>query len=332
MLYRNRKVSLLFLVFFLVAAPFAIRTNDYFLRIAINILLYAVLASSLNIINGYSGMLNIGHAGFYLVGAYTAAILVTRMGLSFWVLLPLSGVVAALISLFLGFPTMRLKGIYFAMTTLGFSEIARLTVLNWTSLTRGPMGIPGIPFPSIFGFEISSNFGFYYLILVIAVVAIFTCYRVLNSRIGRAWIAIREDEMAARAMGIPTFKYKLLNIAFATFWAGVAGCYFAFLSSYVSADSFLLDEGFVMLAMVLIGGPGSLIGPVVGAVFLVIIPEIFRFLAEYRLVVYGLAILATMHFRPQGIAGGGAFANLIREKELPREVDPDPENTAGEVA
>jgi branched-chain amino acid transport system permease protein len=315
------------LMFFLLLAPLAIRANDYFLRIAINILLYTVLASSLNIINGYSGLLNIGHAGFYLIGAYTAAILATRAGLSFWILLPVSGIMASLFSLLLSFPTMRLKGIYFAMTTLGFSEIARLTVLNWTSLTRGPMGIPGIPFPKIFGLEISGNFGFYYLILGIAVVTIFVCYRVLYSRIGRAWIAIREDEMAARAMGIPTFKYKLLNIAFATFWAGVAGCYFAFLSSYVSADSFLLDEGFVILAMVLIGGSGSLVGPVVGAVFLVIIPEVFRFLAEYRLVVYGLAILATMHFRPQGIAGGGAFSKLLKGNDS-LDDDPGPEKPA----
>ena len=306
-------MSILACACLLLIVPFVIRGNDYLLRIAINILLYSVLATSLNIINGYSGQFNIGQAGFYCIGAYTAAILATRCGVGFWIALPVSGLIASASSVLLGIPTARLRGIFLAICTLGFSEIVRLTVLNWIEFTRGPMGIPGIPFPTVLGYEISTNFGFYFLILAIAAVALFVCFRVLNSRIGRAWIAIREDELAAKSMGIPTTRYKIYNLAFGTFWAGVAGCFYAYLSSYVSADSFTLDEGFAILCMVLVGGPGSLVGPIVGAFFLVVLPEMFRFLAEYRLVIFGLAILVTMHVRPQGIAGGGVFAALAPE-------------------
>lgn len=313
MIQKHGVFSLLCCIVVLLAIPLLIRDNDYLLRIAINILLYSVLATSLNMINGYSGQFNIGQAGFYCIGAYTAAILATRYAVGFWLALPVSGLIAAASSIMLGIPTARLRGIFLAICTLGFSEIVRLTVLNWVEFTRGPMGIPGIPFPSLFGYEISTNFCFYYLILSIAAVTIFVCYRVLNSRIGRAWIAIREDELAAKSMGIPTTRYKIYNLAFGTFWAGVAGCFYAYLSSYVSADSFTLDEGFAILCMVLVGGAGSLIGPIIGAFFLVVLPEMFRFLAEYRLVIFGLAILVTMHVRPQGIAGGGTFAALRAE-------------------
>lgn len=281
--------------------------NNYYLRVAVLVLLHVVLASSLNLINGYSGQFNIGHAGFYCVGAYTAAIMATRFGWSFWVLLPVSGMMAALFSLLLGLPTLRLRGIFLAMATLGFSEIIRLTVLNWTSLTRGPFGIPGIPFPTLFGFALKTNTHYYYIILSIASVMMLVFHRLINSRVGRAWIAIREDEDAARAMGVEVFKYKLLNFAIGTFWAGVAGCFYAFLAAYVSADSFKLDEGFSILAMVLVGGQGTLVGPVVGAVLLTILPEVFRGLVEYRLVIFGAAIIAIMLIRPQGIAGSGSL-------------------------
>src|SRR5690554_935460 len=278
------------------------------MRVLVNILIYVLLASSLNIINGYSGQFNIGHAGFYCVGAYTAAILATRFGLSFWILLPLSGLAAAIFSLFLGLPTLRLKGIFLAITTLGFSEIIRLTVLNWTSLTRGPMGIPGIPFPEFFGYSITNNVQFYYIILGIVLLMLFISNRILNSRIGRAWLAIREDELAAKSMGVETFRYKLLNFVYGTFWAGVAGCFYAFFNSYISADSFIVDEGFSMLAMVIVGGQGTLIGPVVGAIFLTALPEFVRSIAEYRLVIFGGAIIITMLVRPQGIVGSETLA------------------------
>lgn len=298
----------------LIAVPFVLR-SDYLVRIAINVLLYVVLASSLNVINGYSGQFNLGQAGFYAVGAYTAGILATRFGVSFWLLLPISGIMSAVFSCFLGIPTMRLKGIFLAITTLGFSEIIRLTILNWTSLTRGPMGIPGIPFPTLFGLALKTNTHFYFVILALTVLMIFVTNRVLRSRIGRAWIAIREDEAAARAMGVETARYKLFNLMYGTFWAGVAGAFYAFLAMYISADSFTLDEGFAILAMVLVGGQGSLLGPIVGATFLTVLTEVFRGAGQYRLVVYGLAILITMHLRPQGIAGSGMLSRRYKDSK-----------------
>ncbi len=324
---KNKILSLVILVIILMVAPLVLK-NDYVTRIGISVLLYIILASSLNVINGYSGQFNIGHAGFYCVGAYTAAILATSFKLSFWVLLPLSGLAAALFGCFLGFPTLRLKGVFLTITTLGFSEIIRLTILNWTSLTRGPMGIPGIPFPVLFGLQLRNNIHFYYIVLALVILMLFMTYRIIHSRIGRAWIAIREDEMAARAMGVETFKYKLLNLVYGTFWAGVAGCFYAFFASYISADSFTLDEGFAILAMVLVGGQGNLLGPIVGASALTILPEIFRFTSQYRLVIFGLAILVIMHLRPQGLAGSGMLSRRYNNKKDRSAKKP----VAGEVA
>ena len=300
----NRKLFLCLAIAVALAFPFAMHNNNYILRIGINILLYTILGTSLNMINGYSGQFNIGQAGFYCIGAYTAGILSTRHGFGFWACLPICGILAGASSLLLGIPTARLKGIFLAITTLGFSEIVRLVVLNAGDFTRGPMGIPGIPVPTVFGIALNNNFRLYFLALFLAAVTVFVCRRVLDSRIGRAWMAIREDELAARAMGIPTVRYKIYNLAFATFWAGIAGCYYAFLMSFISADSFILDEGFAIMSMVLVGGMGSMVGPPVGAIILVVIPEVFRSVAEYRLIIYGLAILVTMHLRPQGIFGG----------------------------
>jgi branched-chain amino acid transport system permease protein len=320
------------LILMLVLFPLVI-TNTYLIRVGISVLLYILLASSLNVINGYSGQFNIGQAGFYCVGAYTAGILATNFGISFWWLLLISGLMAALFGCGLGLPTLRLKGVYLTITTLGFSEIIRLVVLNWTSLTRGPMGIPGIPFPTFFGMALKTNTHFYYIILVLVAVMIWMTGRILNSRIGRAWVAIREDETAARSMGVETFNYKLLNLVYGTFWAGVAGCFYAFFASYISADSFTLDEGFVILAMVLVGGQGTLLGPVVGASVLTIIPEMFRFAAQYRLVIYGLAILIIMHLRPQGLVGSGMLSQRYKKAKSKdtRGDKKNPTQAAGEV-
>jgi branched-chain amino acid transport system permease protein len=328
--YKPLCIGVLILV--LVLFPIVI-TNNYLIRIGISVLLYVLLASSLNVINGYSGQFNIGQAGFYCVGAYTAGILATTFGISFWWLLLISGLMAALFGCGLGLPTLRLKGVYLTITTLGFSEIIRLVVLNWTKLTRGPMGIPGIPFPVLFGLQLKTNTHFYYIILVLVGLMIFMTGRILNSRIGRAWIAIREDETAARSMGVETFNYKLLNLVYGTFWAGVAGCFYAFLSSYISADSFTLDEGFIILAMVLVGGQGTLMGPVVGATVLTVLSEMFRFSAQYRLVVFGLAILVIMYLRPQGLAGSGMLSQRYKsaKNKTDKNMKSNPTSTAGEV-
>jgi branched-chain amino acid transport system permease protein len=278
-------------------------TSEYLLRVAVLAGVYIILTSSLNVTNGYTGLFSFGHAAFYGIGAYTAAILATRFSLSFWLTLPLAGIVAGAFGAAIALPTLRLTGIFLALVTIGFQEITYLVTLNWIGLTRGPMGIPGIRPPTIWGSPLTGNRGYYYLVLALDVLLLFILSRIVTSRVGRAFVAIREDELAAQASGIATFRYKVLSFVIATFFAGVAGAFFAHHARFVSADSFRLDETFAILTMLIVGGMGSLLGPVIGAVFLVVLPEAFRFLAEYRGVVYGLILMAVILFRPEGIAG-----------------------------
>ena len=282
--------------------PFAVR-SEYILNTAVLAGIYVILASSLNITNGYTGLFSFGHAAFYGIGAYTAAILATRLGWGFALTLPAAGVVAAAFGAALALPTLRLSGIFLALVTIGFQEIAYLVTLNWIGLTRGPMGIPGIPPAALFGVELRGNAAYYWLVLALDVLTLFVLSRIVTSRVGRAFVAIREDELAAEASGIPAFRMKVLSFVIATFFAGIAGAFFAHHARFVSADSFRLDETFVILTMLIVGGLGSLAGPVIGAVALVILPEASRFLAEYRGVVYGLILIGVILFRPEGVAG-----------------------------
>jgi branched-chain amino acid transport system permease protein len=281
----------------------AVVRSEYLLNTAVLAGIYVILASSLNITNGYTGLFSFGHAAFYGIGAYTAAILATRLGLGFWLTLPLAGLVAAVFGAALALPTLRLSGIFLALVTIGFQEITYLVILNWIGLTRGPMGIPGVPPPFFLGFELRGNTGFYYLILALDVFTLFVLSRIVTSRLGRAFVSIREDELAAQASGIPTFRLKVLSFVIATFFAGLAGAFFAHHARFVSADSFRLDETFLILTMLIVGGMGSFLGPVIGAIALVILPEASRFLAEYRGVVYGLILIGVILFRPEGVAG-----------------------------
>lgn len=284
------------------AVPLVVR-NEYVLNTAVLAGIYIVLTSSLNITNGYTGLFSFGHAAFYGIGAYTAAILATRFGWSFWLTLPAGGAVAAAFGVLLALPTLRLGGIFLALVTIGFQEITYLVTLNWIALTRGPMGIPGVPPPALLGFEVTNNRGFYYIVLALDVLTLFVISRLVTSRVGRTFVAIREDELAAQASGIAVFAAKVKAFVIATFFAGLAGAVFAHHARFVSADSFRLDETFAILTMLIVGGLGSLLGPVVGAVVLVILPEASRFLAEYRGVVYGLILIGVILFRPEGIAG-----------------------------
>lgn len=286
----------------LAVIPLIVR-NEYILYTAVMAGIYIILTSSLNITNGYTGLFQFGHAAFYGIGAYTAAILSTRYGFNFLVTLPLGGIMAALIGAAIALPTLRLRGIFLALVTIGFQQITYLVIMNWIGLTRGPMGIPGIPSPSIFGYELMGNTGYYYLILVLAIIVIFLISRIVTSRVGRTFVAIREDELAAESVSIAIFRAKIMSFVIATFFAGIAGAFFAHHAGFISADSFRLEETFIILTMLIVGGMGSITGPVIGAVFLVVLPEVFRFLAEYRGVVYGLIMIAVILFRPEGIAG-----------------------------
>lgn len=297
----------------LIAFPI-VYPKSYVMGVMCRIFMYMILAGSLNVINGYSGQFNIGHAGFYCIGAYTEAILATKLGLSFWIALPLGGVMAALIGLLVATPTLKLRGTYLAIVTLGFSEIIRLVALNWEGLTGGPIGIKGIPAPIFFGFKVTRSIHYYYIFLALAALFFFVTYRVINSRVGRAWMSIREDELAARSLGVETRFYKAINFMYGAFWAGIAGAAFAPYFKFIASDMFSLDEGFNILSMVIIGGQGTLLGPMVGSVIVNFLTEFLRPISQYRLVVYALLIIAMMWLRPQGLVG--ASNSILAAKKI----------------
>lgn len=282
--------------------PLVVR-QSYYMGILCRILLYATLAGSLNAINGYSGQTCIGHAGFFCIGAYCEAILATRLGLSFWMVLPIAGIVTAIFGGVVALPTLKMKGIYLSIVTLGFSEIVRLVALNWEGLTGGPMGIKGIHVPTIFGLQFSGSKTYYYIFLAVAVLFVFITGRVIRSRVGRAWTAIREDELAAKSLGVQTRFYKATNFMYGAFWAGIAGAAYAPYVRFIDSTMFSLDEGFNILSMVIIGGQGTLVGPVVGSVIVNLLTELLRPVGQWRMVAYGLLIILMMWWRPQGLVG-----------------------------
>ncbi len=301
--FDSKKQKIVGLAFFILVGlvPLILSKNTYALRTSILVLIYTVLALSLNFVLGFAGQLSMGHSAFYAVGAYTTAILTVNYNVNFWIALALSAIVAAIFGLLLGIPTLRLKGDYLAITTIGFSEILRLVLINWTSFTRGPAGIPGIPSPSIFGFKITSNTGYFYILYVLAIITIIISHRLLNSRLGRGLIAVRDDEVAAEAMGInPTFL-KILAFVLGAAIAGIVGGIFASFIHYVNPDNFTYMESVVILTMVVLGGVGSIPGVIVGATVLAILPEALRGISTYRYAIYGILLALMMIVRPQGI-------------------------------
>ncbi len=292
---------LVILVAFLTLLPAFL--NDYFRDVMTLTGLYVILALGLNIIVGQAGLLNLGYVAFYAVGAYSYAILSTAFGLSFWPGLAVGAVVAALFAAVIGLATLKLRGDYFAIVTLGLGEITRIVLNNWDRMTGGPNGISQVKRPAIGGYVLHTTLDFYYLILVLAIVAVFSIHRLMTSRIGRAWVAIREDEVAAEAMGIDTFRLKLVAFVIGSAWAGIAGVFFAAKMAFVSPESFTFFESVMILCMVVLGGMGSIPGIVLGALLLITLPEVFRDFQDYRMLAFGVALVLMMIFRPQGLLG-----------------------------
>ncbi len=301
--FDNKKRKFATLGFLVLGAllPLVLANNTYALRTSVLVLIYIVLALSLNFVLGFAGQLSMGHSAFYAVGAYTTAILTVTYHVPFWIALLCSAIVSAIFGLLLGIPTLRLKGDYLAITTIGFSEILRLVLINWASFTRGPAGIPGIPSPKIFGYTISTNTGYYYILYILVLLTIFISYRLLNSRLGRGLVAVKDDEVAAEAMGInPTFL-KILAFVLGAAIAGLAGGIFASFIHYVNPDNFTYMESVVILTMVVLGGVGSVPGIIVGATVLTILPEALRGISTYRYAIYGILLVMMMIVRPQGM-------------------------------
>ncbi len=309
-----RKSSLLILMLFLIFVPLFM--NNYYIDVLTIAGMYTLLALGLNIIVGFAGLLDLGYVAFYAVGAYSYGILNTEFGVPFWPALFIGALVAASAGIFLGLVTFRLKGDYLAIVTLGFLMIVHLILNNWDEVTHGPNGILGIKGPSIGSFVFSEPIHFYYLILVLAIFAVFVISRINNSRIGRAWIAIREDEIAASTMGINITKMKILAIASGACWAGIAGVFFAGRYAFISPESFTFYETVLVLSMVVLGGMGSIPGVIIGATLLIILPEVFRGFQDYRMLAFGGTMVLMMVLRPQGLIG-----NKRRKIELMQQTE-----------
>ena len=284
--------------------------STYQTNIMVTALMYVVLGLGLNIVVGVAGLLDLGYVAFYAVGAYSYALLHLHFGLGFWIVLPIGGLLAASFGILLGFPVLRLRGDYLAIVTLGFGEIIRLILENWNEFSHGPSGISNIPRPGFFGIEMGldqSIMYIYYLMILMVIFTIFVVNRLQNSRIGRAWFALREDEIACQAMGIDKTRTKLTAFALGAFWAGMVGVFFAAKTTFVNPASFTFLESAIILCIVVLGGMGSIIGVIIAALILILLPEYLRAFSDYRMLVFGAVLVIMMVFRPQGI-----IANIRR--------------------
>jgi branched-chain amino acid transport system permease protein len=320
--------------------------SRYWVDLGILILTYVMLGWGLNIVVGLAGLLDLGYVAFYAVGAYSYALLSTTFGLSFWVCLPLAGILAAFWGMILGFPVLRLRGDYLAIVTLAFGEIIRLVLINWVDLTNGGAGISSIPRASFFGLPFTAGEGgfaatfglefngmhrmifLYYLILCLALLTNFVTMRLRKLPVGRAWEALREDEIACRSLGINTTNTKLTAFAIGAMFGGFAGSFFAVRQGFVSPESFNFLESAIILAIVVLGGMGSQIGVAIAAIVLVGGPEILRNLTflqsvfgsgfdpnEYRLLLFGMGMVAMMVWRPRGLISEREPSVILKERK-----------------
>ncbi len=307
-----------------VALPFLPFADRATLDLGILLLTYIMLGWGLNIVVGLAGLLDLGYVAFYAVGAYSYALLAQTFGFSFWLCLPLAGLLASFAGVMLGFPVLRLRGDYFAIVTLGFGEIVRIILLNWANFTGGPNGIAGIPRPSFFGIAdftaapepgrlaFHQLFGLqytplhriiflYYLILALALLVNLFTLRIRRLPLGRAWEALREDDIACTALGINRTTIKLAAFAIAAMFGGIAGSFFATRQGFISPESFSFIESAIILAIVVLGGMGSQIGVVIATLLVIGLPEVFRDLAQYRMLTFGAGMVLIMLWRPRGL-------------------------------
>ena len=305
-----------------VALPFV--ADRYVIDLGILMLTYVMLGWGLNIVVGLAGLLDLGYVAFYAVGAYSYALIAQTFGLGFWTCLPLAGLFAALWGVLLGFPVLRLRGDYLAIVTLAFGEIIRVVLLNWASVTGGPNGIGGIPRPTLFGLTFSAGGGpgtfagffglepsptyrvafLYFIILALALLTNWVTVRLRRAALGRAWEALREDEVACRSLGINVTTTKLTAFAIGATFGGFAGAFFATRAAFISPESFTFIESFIVLAIVVLGGLGSQLGTALAAIVMIGSFELFREAAEFRNLLFGTSLVVLMVLRPRGLVTG----------------------------
>ncbi len=274
--------------------------SNYWIDVANNALFFVILALGLNIVVGFTGLLDLGYAAFFAVGAYTSGILTTQYHVNFWITIIFAATFATVAGIIIGAPTLRLRSDYLAIVTLGFGEIVQITANN-LSFTGGASGIYGIPKPQIGTYVLFRESDMYYLMLLFAVLTIIVVYRLSKSRVGRAWKYIREDEDAAEAMGINRVRYKLMAYAFGALIGGVAGSLFAVKMTAISPESFSYNTSVMILLAVVLGGLGRIPGAVLGGIFVILLPEVMRSISDWRILVFGVLLVLIMIFRPEGL-------------------------------
>jgi branched-chain amino acid transport system permease protein len=283
--------------------PVFLHNWSYSLHVLIMLAVWVLLTQSLNLVLGLAGQLQLGHAANFGIGAYISGLLMVDVGLSFWTTLPIAFVGAALVGTLIGLPSLRVGGDYLGIVTLGFGEITRIFLTNWVSITRGPMGLPGIPAPSVAGLNLSSKVFFFYLATALALFTWFAMQRINNSKMGLQLLAIRNDEHCAQVLGVNTGAVKLWAFAISAAFAGLGGAFYASYFSFISPDSFLFVDSLAVLCMLIVGGRGNLVGSALGAFILGIAPELFRFLGDYRMLIFGVLLTVMVIYRPSGIWG-----------------------------
>jgi branched-chain amino acid transport system permease protein len=283
--------------------------SAYLIHLLILICIYLILAISLQLSVGFTGLLNLGHIAFYAIGAYTSALLALN-GFPFWFCFLSAGILAMIFGFLLSLPTNKLKGDYLALATMGFSFVVYAVLLNWTSLTRGPLGLPGIPKPKIFGINFSDNLSFLILVAIIALISYLIIKRITISPFGKVLEAIRDNELVVRVLGKNTFKMKSLALMISSFFAGIAGSLYAHYITFIDPSSFTLLQLIPVLSIVIIGGLGSLEGTIIATIILVLLPEPLRFIGfpssivgPARQILYALLLLLILIYKPKGFYG-----------------------------
>ena len=294
---KTQGASIAILIILIALLPLV--ANNYIEEVATNALFYIILALGLNIVVGYAGLVDLGYAAFFAVGAYTTGIL-SKIGVDFWLTIPIAVFFSVIAGIIIGGPTLRLRSDYLAIVTLGFGEITRIMARNM-EITGGASGLVGIARPTLFGHTLNQVTDFYYLFFALAILAVIVAMRLHNSRLGRAWQYIREDEDAAEAMGIDPVKTKLYAYMIGAAYGGVAGAFFAVKMTAISPETFAFTQSAMILLAVILGGMGKIPGVILGAAFIVLFPEIFREIGQMRMLFFGILLVIIMVFRPQGL-------------------------------
>jgi branched-chain amino acid transport system permease protein len=311
---RLTKVGILAVVFLVVPAVLSAIGSGYFFRLANIAMLYIILSVSLNYVTGTGGLLSLCHGAFFGVGAYTAALLSTKVGLPFSLSFPLSGIVTGLIGGLVALLTMRLVSIYFTVASLAVGEMLYLTILNWVGLTRGPMGIAGISPITLFGHEFSGRVEVYLAVAAVMVISVWTIYRLTHSYYGNTIRSLREDERCCEVMGINVVRLKVEVFVVSSFFAGLAGGVLAHTSGYIGPDFFKIGESLLILAMVVVGGLGSLPGAIIGALLLLLLPEAARSIGDFRTMLVGLVMYFSILLLPKGLLGEVSAIEFARRQ------------------